>query len=198
MKSILSLLIISLVNVFTINSQVAEKAEDARPILIGATLPNAELKDENGTVVNLHDVINDKPTVLVFYRGSWCPFCNKHLEALAKSQDEIIKLGYQIVAISPDDYQNLKPMVKTDTLNYKLYSDPDGKLIKQIGLAFKASDKTKSYISIKTIGKTTEILPVPTLMVINGKSEVLFEYVNPDVKNRITQKLLLAVLKNIN
>lgn len=198
MKSILSILIISLVNIFTINSQVVEKAEDARPILIGAILPNAELKDENGTVVNLSSVINDKRTVLVFYRGSWCPFCNRHLEALAKSQEEIIKLGYQIVAISPDDYQNLKPMFKTDTLNYKLYSDPDGKLIQQIGLAFKASDKTKSYISSKTIGKTTEILPVPTLMIINGKSEILFEYVNPDVKNRISQKLLLAVLKNLN
>jgi peroxiredoxin len=187
-----------MVNVFSINSQVAEKAEDARPILIGAVLPNAELKDENGSVVNLSNVINSKPTILVFYRGSWCPFCNKHLEALAKSQEEIIKLGYQIVAISPDDYQNLKPMVKTDSLNYKLYSDPDGKLIQQIGLAFKASDKTKSYIATKTIGKTTEILPVPTLMIVNGKSEILFEYVNPDVKNRITQKLLLVVLKNLN
>jgi len=198
MKTIQLIFIITMVNVFSINSQVAEKAEDARPILIGAVLPNAELKDENGSVVNLSNVINSKPTILVFYRGSWCPFCNKHLEALAKSQEEIIKLGYQIVAISPDDYQNLKPMVKTDSLNYKLYSDPDGKLIQQIGLAFKASDKTKSYIATKTIGKTTEILPVPTLMIVNGKSEILFEYVNPDVKNRITQKLLLVVLKNLN
>lgn len=185
-------------DVSILNSRIAEKAEDTRPILIGATLPNAELKDQNGMVVHLNDILNNKQTVLVFYRGSWCPFCNVHLAALATSQEEIIKLGYQIIAISPDDYQNLIPMIKEDQLNYKLYSDPDGKLIQQIGLAYKPNDQTKSFIESKTIGATTEILPVPTLMIVNGQSEILFEYINPDYKHRITQKLLLAVLNNIN
>jgi len=198
MKSILSTLILAVMHIFSIKSQIPEKAEDIKPILIGATLPIAELKDENGTIVNLNSVLNQQPTVLVFYRGSWCPFCNQHLSALATSQEEIIKLGYQIVAISPDDYQNLKPMEKEDKLNYKLYSDPGGKLIQQLGIAYKVNEKNKAYISTKTIGVTTEILPVPTLMIVNTKSEILFEYINPNIKNRITQKLLLAVLKNID
>ncbi len=198
MKSLLTLLFITIVHTTILNSQIAEKAVDIKPILIGATLPNAELKDQNGLVVHLNDILNNKQTVLVFYRGSWCPFCNVHLAALATSQEEIIKLGYQIIAISPDDYQNLIPMIKEDQLNYKLYSDPDGKLIQQIGLAYKPNDQTKSFIESKTIGATTEILPVPTLMIVNGQSEILFEYINPDYKHRITQKLLLAVLNNIN
>ncbi len=198
MKSILTIIIMTLAPISIINSQIADKAEDIKPILIGATLPNAELKDQNGTVVHLNDILNNKQTVLVFYRGSWCPFCNQHLSAVATSQEEIIKLGYQIIAISPDDYQNLVPMIKEDKLNYKLYSDPDGKLIQQIGLAFKESDKTKTYIKSKTIGATTEVLPVPALMVVNGTSEIVFEYINPNYKHRITQKLLLAILNNLN
>jgi peroxiredoxin len=198
MKSLLTLLFIIMVHISILNSQIAEKAEDIKPILTGATLPNAELKDQNGMVVHLNDILLNKQTVLVFYRGSWCPFCNQHLSALATSQEEIIKLGYQIIAISPDDYQNLIPMIKVDKLNYKLYSDPDGKLIRQIGLAFKESEQTKIYIASKTTGATTQVLPVPALMVVNGKSEIVFEYINPDFKHRITQKLLLAILNNLN
>jgi len=185
-------------DILSINAQIPDKAEDIKPLLIGATLPNMELKDDNGTVVALHSLLADKPTILIFYRGSWCPFCNMHLSDIASAQEEILKLGYQIIAISPDDYINLKPMIKTDTLNYQLYSDPEGKLIQQIGLAFKASDKTKEFIATKTQGKATVILPVPTLMVVNTKGEILFEYINPNVKHRITKKLLLAVLKNLD
>lgn len=198
MKSGIILFIITMTIFPNLLSQVPEKPSDIKPLLIGSKLPNAELKDQNGSIVHLNDILNNKLTVLVFYRGSWCPFCNQHLAALASAQEDIIKLGYQIVAISPDNYQNLAPMIKEDKINYKLYSDPDGKLIQQIGLAFKASDQTKSYIASKTIGVATVLLPVPTLMIVNGNAEILFEYINPDVKHRITPKLLMAILNNIN
>ena len=196
-NSIKLLVFILLTSVLTIDAQTPQQPEDISPLLIGEILPNATLLNENGESINLHDEIAKMNTVLVFYRGGWCPYCNMQLAGLVDSEAEILKLGYQIIAVSPDDYRNLKPSVEKNNMNYKLYSDADGSFIKNIGIGFTPSSGTTSYIAQKTIGKTTEVLPVPTVMVLNKKGEILFEYISPNYKQRISPELLLAVLKNL-
>ena len=181
----------------TLNAQIPQNAEDISPLLIGETLPETTLLDENGKSINLNVEIAKKKTVLVFYRGGWCPYCNMQLSSLAATEADILKLGYQIIAVSPDDYRNLKPSVEKNKTSYKLYSDADGSFIKNIGIGFTPSEGTTSYIAKKTTGKTTDVLPVPTVLVLNTKGEILFEYISPNYKQRISPELLLAVLQNI-
>lgn len=196
-KSIQLLIVFLFIFAGSVNAQVAQNPEDISPLLIGEKLPETTLLDENGKSVNLNEEIAKKNTVLVFYRGGWCPYCNMQLAGLADAEAEIVKLGYQIIAVSPDDYQNLKPSVEKNKTGYKLYSDADGSFIKNIGIAFTPSEGTTSYIAKKTVGKTTKVLPVPTVLVLNKNGEILFEYISPNYKQRISPELLLAVLKNV-
>ena len=113
-------------------------------------------------------------------------------------EKDILELGYQIVAISPDDYRNLKPTIQKDNINYTLLSDPNGNFIQDIGIAFKTPDTMKSFIATKgQKGETSGALPVPTVMVVDQKGEIKFEYINPNYKVRISGEMLLAVLKTI-
>src|SRR5690554_5506850 len=113
-KQILSLFtFLALMQVAHVQSQVPFKAEDISPLLIGEQVPNANLLDVDGLSVQLKDVMNVKPTILVFYRGGWCPYCNSQLSGLAEIEDEIEKLGYQIVAISPDHLDRLRSTTMT-------------------------------------------------------------------------------------
>lgn len=178
-------------------AQAPEKAEDISPLLIGEKLPEAKLLDTKGKEVVLSALITKKPTVLVFYRGGWCPYCNRHLGALAEMEGEILELGFQIIAISPDDYQNLSSTLEEDKVSYQVFSDPGAKFIQDLGIAFAANDRTKEYISKKTKGKVTELLPVPTVMVINTQGDIVFEYINPNYANRMSGKLLISVLKGL-
>lgn len=184
-----------LLSTSTINAQVPDKPEDISPLLIGETIPNATLINSTGTDLQFSEIVKQKPTVLVFYRGGWCPYCNIQLSGLVSIEKEIIALGYQIVAVSPDDFANLKNTEEQDSIHYQLFSDPEAKLIQQVGIGFKTALKTKGYISAKTKGKVTEILPVPTVMIIDQNSEILFEYINPNYKTRLSSAMLLAVLK---
>jgi peroxiredoxin len=195
MKAILLSFLMLMAGYSALNAQIPQKPEDVAPLMAGESLPEASLQDENGNTALLSDVLKKGPTVLVFYRGGWCPYCNAQLSGLVKVEAEIVKLGYQIVAISPDDYQNLKPTMQEDKLQYHLYSDPNGQLIKDIGIAFMVSENTNNYIVKKTIGKVTEVLPVPTVMVVDKKSEILFSYSNPKYSTRLSEKVLIAVLK---
>ena len=82
-------------------------AASAKGLAVGQVLPAATLTSSRGESVSLADVVRDKPTVLVFYRGGWCPFCTRHLADLGRAEAELRAAGYQIVAISPDPPEKL-------------------------------------------------------------------------------------------
>ncbi len=179
-------------------AQIPKNAEDISPLLIGEKLPDAKLVDNNGSEVDLLSYVKEKPTVLVFYRGGWCPYCNMQLSGLVKIEKDILDLGYQIIAISPDDYRNLVNTEEKDSIHYKLLSDPNGKFISDIGIAFQTPVVMKGFAATKRQkGKISDIIPVPTVMVLDTNGKILFEYINPNYKERLSGKMLLAVLKTI-
>lgn len=197
MKNILKI-VLTIFCVSSINAQIPKNAEDISPLLIGKKIPKAELINAKGEVINFKDFIRKKKTVLVFYRGGWCPYCNIQLSGLASIEKQILELNYQIVAISPDDYQNLKDTEDKAKLNYTLFSDENGKFIQELGIAFKTPLMVKGYIATKgQKGETSKVIPVPTVMVIDTNGTILFEYINPNYKQRISGEMLLAVLKTI-
>ena len=173
-------------------------AEDISPILIGETLPNANFQNVEGETVQLKAILEEKPTILVFYRGGWCPYCNVQLSGLVEIEEDILELGYQIVAISPDDYKNLQSTIENNSTKYKLLSDPNGEFIQEIGIAFKTSSSLKEYIIGKgQKGKTSSVMPAPTVMIVDKKGVIKFEYINPNYKERIGGDMLLSVLKTL-
>jgi len=52
-------------------AEVAPSAGEIRPLLIGAEVPQAGLRDANGEPFDLRAAVKKKPTVLIFYRGGW-------------------------------------------------------------------------------------------------------------------------------
>lgn len=182
----------------SVSAQLPNKAEDISPLLIGETIPSTTLQDSDGNQIQLNRLIEQKPTILVFYRGGWCPYCNLQLSGLVGIEKDILDLGYQIVAISPDDYQNLKSTESNDSINYTLLSDPNAKFIQQIGIGFKTPKMLKGFIATKgQKGETSEVMPVPTVMILDKEGKILFEYINPNYKERISSEMLLAVLKTL-
>lgn len=182
---------------FSATAQIADKAKDISPLLIGETVPEAELKATDASGHRVSAIIAKKPTVLLVYRGGWCPFCNAHLSEIQRVQSEAVKLGYQIVAISPDSPKNLQASDEKDKLDYSLYSDADGKFIQSLGIAFKASDKYSGMLNEKSDGLNKGFLPVPSVFVIDTSGKIQFEYINPDYKVRLSAGLLMAVLKEL-
>lgn len=194
----LTLLSVIMASVFlSVKAQLPEKAEDISPLLNGETLPNAVLKSPDGSAHNLLDVLKQKPSVVLFYRGGWCPFCNAHLAEIQQAQDEVVGLGYQIIAISPDSPENLQATDEKQELAYSLYSDANGQLTKSIGIAFKAPERSADMLFEYSAGQNEGFLPVPSVFVVDTSGKILFEYINPDYKVRLSAGLLVAVLNNL-
>ena len=162
MKKILGVSCFWLASLVSSLAQVPERAEDNSPLLISEKVPSVEITSINGESESLLDLVGQKRSVVLFYRGGWCPYCNLHLSAVGEVEGEIIDLGYQVIAISPDSPEQLKASVQENELKYALYSDSNGALMKSMGIAFKAREKQHQKLSNYSNGVNLGLLPVPS------------------------------------
>ncbi|MEH6396645.1 peroxiredoxin-like family protein [Pseudoalteromonas sp.] len=184
-------------------TNIANQAEKVSPLMPGLTIPAITLKDKTGKNVVLAERFAEKTTVLIVYRGGWCPYCSKQLANVQKIEAELADLGAQIIAVSPDSPAKLAE-TKIDSPNYQLLSDDSLVLSQALGLAFYLDDKTATiyrnklgvnFVSLE--GKAKVALPVPAVFVIDQKGLVHFQYANPNYKVRLTENLLLAAVKSV-
>ncbi len=179
-------------------AQIPNLPEDISPLLIGEKLPELKVKQTDNSELGIKEIIVEKPTVMLFYRGGWCPYCNAHLSAIQEVENEILELGYQIIGISPDSPENLKVTATEKNIHYRLFSDASGEFIKAMGIGFKAPERYHGLLSKKSGGiNKAALLPIPSVFVVDTNGKILFEYINPDYTTRLSGKLLLSILKNL-
>ncbi len=180
---------------------VAISAEQTQPLSIGAKVPNVLLKTVDGQTADLVDLVEEKPTVLVFYRGGWCPYCNTQLGRLKEIEQQILDAGWQIIAISPDRPQKLSESIIKHQMKYTLFSDSKMEASKNFGIAFKVDDATiekyKGYgIDLDDAsGENHHLLPIPAVFLVGTDGVIKFTYANPDYKVRMDPEVLLSTVK---
>ena len=183
------------------NTPIAAAPEQVTPLLNGLTIPAVSLTNSEGQTVALTELVKQKPSVLVFYRGGWCPYCNAQLAALRKIEPNLTKLGYQLIAITPDSVASInKSLLDTggQKLNYTLLSDSQFAASSAFGLAYYLDDKTAAAYKGKLgslitteAGSEKVVLPVPAVYIVNTDGEALFSYVHINYKTRLHSELLL-------
>ncbi|MHC4618187.1 MAG: peroxiredoxin-like family protein [Planctomycetota bacterium] len=180
---------------------VARSAEEIRPLLVGARLPELSLKTVDARPFDLSAAIAEKPAVIIFYRGGWCVYCNTQMARLLQIEQQIRDLGFQIIAISPDKPEKLAETMDKHQMGYTLLSDSTMTAAKAFGIAFELDDATIAKYAEYGInlddasGQSHHLLPVPSVFVVGTDGIIKFEYVNPDYKVRIAPEVLLAAAK---
>ncbi|MCU0448762.1 MAG: AhpC/TSA family protein [Bernardetiaceae bacterium] len=173
-------------------AQVPAKPEDISPLLVGEKIPEVSLGQLDGGKVSLPQLVKRQPTVLVFYRGGWCPYCNTQLAGLQSVEEKLKQAGYQIVAVSPDKAADLQASVDKHQLSYTLLADSKLEAAQQFGLAFQAPSQYSGILAKASGGQNPGWLPVPAVYIIAPDGTILFSYVAPNYKQRLSGAVLLA------
>ncbi len=182
-------------------AQFAERAEDVHPLLPGSAAPSAGLQRLDGSEVEFRQLLDGKPTLLVFYRGGWCPYCNIQLSALRKLVPDLDQLGFQLIAVSPDRPEELGRSLDELELEYQLLSDARAELMQSFGIAFQVDEATRAkYLEYnidlaRASGHDHYALPVPSVFVIDGNGVIQFGYSNPDYRTRVPERLIRAAME---
>lgn len=181
---------------------VHETAESAKPLQPGSMIPKSGgLKNAKGESVSLSDLTTGKTTVLVFYRGGWCPYCTTQLAELAIIRPELEKEGVQIIGISPDSVEKLAAYQEENEMPYTLLSDTNLETMKAFGIAFTVDQDTQSRYKNwgiqlnKGQGDSDPSLPVPSVFVIQPDGKISFSHSDPDYKVRPSGDEILKAAK---
>ena len=159
-------------------------------LFIASKAPDFHAKDQNGLDVRLKDLLKKGKVVLVFYRGQWCPFCNKELSRFADSINLIRDKGATLIAVTPETPENVLKTVDKTKANFSILSDEGLKIMKAYDVAFEVPENTitryrNTGINIDSAnGKNGKFLPVPAVFVIDKESTVTYRFFEPDYKKR--------------
>lgn len=181
--------------------EVASTAEEARPLMPGLMAPAFSVPASEGTLYDFDPSNLQRPVVLIFYRGGWCPWCNRQLSALRTAEQAILDMGYEMLFISADREEILRSSLKADDIKYVLLSDNEMQVARDYGVAFHVDDETvERYLNAgidleAASGYAHHILPVPAVFVIGSDGMIKFTYANPDYRVRVHPELLITAAR---
>ncbi|MDH5598456.1 MAG: AhpC/TSA family protein [Cyclobacteriaceae bacterium] len=151
--------------------------------------------------VDLYSILKTKPVVIVFYRGKWCPNCNRHISNFSDSVKFIMAKGVHVIAITPETIDNAKEFAKNTEANFSIFSDPGGNIMRAYKVAFSVTEEYQSKIQeshnvsiAANNGADNAKLPVPATYIISKEGIVEYVHFDMDYKNRASVKEILKQL----
>lgn len=183
-------------------TEVANSAENVTPLMSGQQIPDVSVKRPDGSEVNLRELIKDKPAVILFYRGGWCPYCNAQLADFRAVEQRISDLGYQILTISTDSVARLQSQKFDTDYTAQVLSDHDLNATRGFGIGFFLDQGTaeKYRAALGNVfaslpGDDRIVLPAPAVFIADQSGLIQFQYVNPDYKVRVDPELVYHAAK---
>ena len=188
--------------------QLPTKAEDTAPLKSGDRAPAFTVRTVDDEPYAFDPDNLDRPTILISFRGGWCPYCNMHLSELRTVIPQIREAGVDILFLSNDPPDQLYSSLKQETqdsiegLDYTILSDANLFAARALGTAFRVDPGLTSYLDKKkhdysgsSIGRHNA-LAVPAVYVVDASGEIVYDFVNADYKVRLSAEDLLVAAKD--
>lgn len=146
------------------------------------------LRTASGEPVRMDMLLDDGPIVVVFYRGSWCPYCEKALEGWDDSIDELNEAGGQLVALTPDAPSHVAETLTEKDLGFTVLSDANAEAAKALRVNFVVDSATRrQYLGYgidleKSNANGLWQLPHPGTFIIDTDGTIRYAHVDADYK----------------
>ena len=84
----------------------------------------------------LPDALEGHFGVVLFYRGSWCPYCNAQLRAFQRATDTLDGADVKVIALSVDDEPTARELITKHGLTFPVGHSADASAIRAASGAF--------------------------------------------------------------
>jgi peroxiredoxin len=180
---------------------LAAKGSPVGIIEARAKLSDVELLDPHGATTSLYAALGDRLSVLVFYRGAWCPYCNIALNTYqGELVPELAGRDVGLVAISPQTPDGSLSVQEKHELTFTVLSDPGNQIANAVGILTVPSDEALAaqlqlgldLTAVNADGTTG--LPMPTTLIVDADHVVRWVDVHPDYTTRSEPAEILAAV----
>ena len=155
---------------------------------VGSPLPDFRAADEQGDPVRSVE-LHGSPTIILFVRGNWCPFCSRQVSNLTKHYRDIIDLGAKLVLITPKPLETTRRVADFFKVEFDFWLDEDLAVTRQLGL-LQEGGVPKDYD--REYGRNTIW---PTALVVDGAGIIRYTELSKHISDRPDPKVLLREIR---
>jgi peroxiredoxin len=163
-------------------------------LFIGSKAPDFKATDQRGNEIRLKDLLKKGKVILLFYRGYWCPYCNRELSRFQDSIGLLLDKGATLVAITPEKPESVSKTVERTKAEFSILYDKDLKIMKAYDVEFEVPENTvtryrNSNIDLLDInGKNGAYLPVPAVYIVDKEQTITYRFFDSDYRKRPSVK----------
>lgn len=158
-------------------------------LAVGSGLPGFTVKDTRGTPVRSVQ-LTDKPAILLFFRGNWCPLCMAQIKELAGRHEDFAALGIRVALISPQPQANNQALARKFDVGFEFLTDEGNSAARALGIA----DRHGLPFGMQLLGYASETV-LPTVIITNPSGKVLWTHETDNYRIRPEPDTYLAVLR---
>ena len=175
--------------------------KQAKDLEVGLKVSDFSAKDIFDKTHTLSNLTKNGNVVLIFIRGQWCPFCNKHLKALQKQFHKIYEEGASVVVVTPEKSEFIKKTIEKTNAEFTILYDEDYKIAEAFDVLFLPNKMMRVVYNVALGAKlkeshsdNSEQLPIPATFIISKEMKLKWRHFNPDYKKRSKMEDILANL----
>src|SRR5579871_6721349 len=91
----------------------------------GDHFPHITINQVDGDSIDLPDALAGNFSVILFNRGSWCPYCNAQLRAFQRHAEQLDGLDIKVVSLSVDDEATARELIAKHGLTFPVFNNAD-------------------------------------------------------------------------
>lgn len=155
----------------------------------GSQLPAFTLKALDGSEVS-SDTLAQGPSVLIFYRGNWCPLCMAQINELAGTYWKLAALGVRVALISPQPHDQTLALSRRFDIDFDFLTDENNQAARTLGIAVPHG----LPMGLQIMGYHSETV-MPTVIITDQEGRVLWADETDNYRVRPEPDLFLEVLQ---
>ncbi|WP_294567704.1 peroxiredoxin-like family protein [uncultured Arthrobacter sp.] len=186
------------------NAQVLPGGSPKSTLVAGDPFPEGNLLTAQGEPTTFAQAVGGKASVVVFYRGAWCPVCNLALRTYNETLSAPLRdLGVELVAISPQKPDGSLTMKEKNQLEFTVLSDPGNQIAGQLGILSRqsdeqvASDKASGFDIEEINADGTATLTFPTTSLVRADGTIEWIDVHLDYTTRSEPAEILSAVHSL-
>ena len=133
----------------------------------GQTLPSLKFEDEKGNLVTSGSFLGKK-SILMFYRGNWCPLCMAQIKELSNEYRNLEAKGIQTVLISPQPHAHTRGLAKKFDVGFKFLVDKNNAAAEHLNIVQKNGLPT----GLQVLGYDSDTV-MPTVILTDEEGKII-------------------------
>lgn len=168
---------------------------------VGDNAPKFQGVDQNNKSLNSIEILKSKEIVLIFYRGAWCGYCMKHLEAIQDKLTLIEAENAKVIVVSSEAPFSVEKTIEKTGATFSIIADTNNIILDAFGVSYIANEQTVPKYTEIVIKKATEgnhdetpVLPITSAYIIGENGQFKYVYFDTDYTKRADVDEIIEIL----